>query len=94
MPDGFEVVSSGLLNAFVGVDGGIAGSSCQVLTVLIRDVFTFAVFITLCKTEVDDVDLVFGLVSSADQEVVRLDIPVNYSLLVHLLDTHHLNIYG
>jgi hypothetical protein len=54
----------------------------------------FTVFITLCQSEVNDVNLIFRLVSSADKEVVRLDVSVDDSLLVHLLDPHQLNIYS
>jgi hypothetical protein len=34
------------------------------------------------------------LVSSADQEVIRLDIPVDNTFFVHFLNAHQLNIYG
>lgn len=78
----------------MGVDRGITGGSSKILAVFVRDVLTLAVFITFCETEVDDVDLVFCLVSSADQEVIRLDIPVDYSFFVHFLNAHQLNIYG
>lgn len=78
----------------MSVDRGITSGSSKILAVLVRDVLTFAVFIAFCETEVDDVDLVFCLVSSADQEVIRLDIPVDNTFFVHFLNAHQLNIYG
>lgn len=76
------------------VDGGVARRASQVLAVLVGDVLTLAVFITLCQSEVNDVNLIFRLVRSADQEVIGLDVTVDYSLLVHFLDAHQLNIYS
>lgn len=88
MANGLEVVSARLLDSLVCVDGRIARRASQVLAVLVRDVFALAVFITLCQSEVNDVNLIFRLVRSADQEVIGLDVTVDYSLLVHLLDAH------
>lgn len=70
------------------VDRGVPGGSGKVFAVFVRDVLALAVFITLCQSEVNDVNLIFRLVRSADQEVVRLDVTVDYPLLVHLLDAH------
>ena len=55
--------------------------------------FALAVFKALSESEVNDVDLVFGLVRSPNQKIVRLDVTVNYPLLVHLLNAHQLDIY-
>ena len=76
------------------VDRGVPGGSGKVFAVFVRDVLALAVFITLCQSEVNDVNLIFRLVRSADQEVVRLDVTVDYPLLVHLLDAHQLDIYS
>lgn len=55
--------------------------------------FALAVFKALSESEVNDVDLVFGLVRSPYQKIVRLDVAVNYPLLVHLFNAHQLDIY-
>lgn len=89
--DCFKIVASGLLDALVGVDAGIPGRAREVLAVLVRDVLALAVLEALSETEVDDVDLIFRLVRSSNQEVVWLNVAVNDSLLVHLLDAHQLN---
>lgn len=94
MTNSLQIISSRLLNAFVGVNRCISGSSSQILAVFVGDVFALAVFITLCQSEVNDVNLIFRCVRSADKEVVRLDVSVDDSLLVHLLDAHQLNIYS
>lgn len=93
MPDGLQVVSARLLNTLVRVDRCVARRTGQVLAVLVGDVLALRVFKALGKPEINDVDLVFGLVRSSDEEVVWLDIAVDNSLLVHLLDAHQLNIY-
>jgi hypothetical protein len=94
MADGLEVVSPRLLDALVGVDRRVPGRARQVLPILVRNVLTFAVFETFSEPEVNDVDLIFRLVSSTDEEVVRLNISVDNSLLVHFLDAHQLNHYS
>ena len=45
-------------------------------------VFTLGVFKALSESEVNDVDLVFGLVRSPNQKIVRLDIPDQHPLRV------------
>ena len=90
--DGLQVVSSRLLDALVGRNGGVPGRSSQVLAVLVRDVLTFTVFVALCEAEVDDVDVVLGGLCATDQEVVWLDVSVDDSLLMHLFNaTNHLD---
>jgi hypothetical protein len=89
--DCFQVVSAGLLDALVGVDGGVSCGAGEVLAVLVGNVLSLTVFITLCQSEVNDVNLVFGLVSPADQEVVRLDVAVDNALFVNFLDPHKLH---
>lgn len=88
MPDGFQVVSARLLDTLVRVDRCVARRAGQVLAVLVGDVLALRIFKALGKPEINDVDLVFSLVRSSDEEVVWLDIAVDNSLLVHLLDAH------
>lgn len=47
---------------------------------------TIRVFVALCKPEVDDVDVVFGALSSSNQEIVGLNITVDDSFLVNFLN--------
>ena len=81
-----QVVSSGLLNALVRVDRGVAGSTSQVLSIFVGNMLIITVHINFSKAEVNDVNGVFILFRATDQEIVRLDIAVNDALLVHLLD--------
>lgn len=87
MADTFEIVPSGLLNSFMGCNGGISGSSCQVLAILVRNMNALVVLVALGEPKINDVNIVPCSVSSSDQEVVGLDISVNESLFVHLLDS-------
>lgn len=77
----------------MSVDRCVARRAGQVLAVLVRDMFTLAVFEAFGQPEVNDVDLVLSLVRAPDQEVVRFDVSVDNSFLVHLLDAHQLYIY-
>jgi len=70
-------------------DGGISGGSCQVFPVLVGDVHTLSVLVALSKTEIDNVDVVTCSVSASNQEIVWLDITMDQSLFMHLLDTTH-----
>jgi hypothetical protein len=48
------------------------------------------VLIAFCETKIDDEYAVLGLFIATDEEVVRLDISVDDSLFVHLLDSFQL----
>lgn len=81
-----HVVAAGLLDAQVGVDGGITSGSGQVLVLPIRDVEVgLGVTVFLGQTEIDDIDLVAAL-ADAHEEVIRLDITVDEGLGVDVLD--------
>jgi hypothetical protein len=84
--DGFEVVAATLLHAFMSADGGVTGSSGQIFTVLVGDVFALRVLIALSETEINNVDGVFGLFSSTDEEVIRFDVTVDNSFFVDFLN--------
>lgn len=86
MADGFEVVTSGLLVADMGVDRRIPSSACQVLTLAERDVFSLRILVALGQAKVDDVDVVLCAFCSANQEVVGLDVSVDNPFFMHFLD--------
>ena len=88
MADGLQIVSARLLNSFVCIDRSVSCRACQVLAILVRDMLTLTVFKALCQTEVNDVDLIFGLIRAPNQEIVGFDVSMNDSLLVHFLNSH------
>lgn len=47
----------------------------------------FRVLKAFSKTKINDVDVVLSAFSATNKEVVRLDITMNYTLLVHLLNS-------
>ena len=56
--------------------------------------FTGAILVAFGKTEVNNVDVVTGRFSGANQEIIRLDISMDNSLGVNLLEVlHQLNSY-
>ena len=85
--DSLEVIASRLLDTLVRGDRGVSCRTGQVLAVFVRDVLALAVLVALGQTEIDDVDVVASGFSASDQEVIRLDVTMNDSLLVHLLNS-------
>ena len=74
----------------MGVDGSITGGSCEVLSLSVGNVLSVPLDVSLGESEVDEEDLVTGLVES-DAEVVRLDVSVDEVPVVDVLDPgHHL----
>jgi len=68
------------------VDTGVTSSTCQVLVLTVRNVeVSLWVTVFLCKTKVNNIDLVSTL-ADAHQEVVGLDVTVNERLGVDVLD--------
>jgi hypothetical protein len=74
----------------VSVNTGISGGTGQVFTLAEGNVFTIGVLVTLGKTEIDDEDVILVLVISSDQKVIRLDITMDDSLLMDLLNSLNL----
>ena len=70
----------------MGVDGGVSGSTSEVLSLSVRDVFAISLDVPLGKTEIDEEDLVTGLVET-DAEVVRLNVSVDEMSVVNVLNT-------
>ena len=93
--EGFEVISTTLLNAQVGVDGGIARGSCQILAIAVRDMLaSLRVTEPLGQTEINNVYVVL-LLANSNEEVVRLDITMEevprmdeLDSLEHLIGQH------
>lgn len=82
-----HVVTAGLLDTQVGVDGGIAGGTSKVLVLTVRDVeVRLGVSVLLGETEINYIDLVTTL-ANAHQEVIGLDISVDEALCVDVLDS-------
>lgn len=72
------------------VDTCVSSGASQVFALSKWDVLAIGVLVALGETEIDDEDVIFVCVISADQEVVGLDISVNDALLVYLLNTLNL----
>ncbi len=70
----------------MSIDGGVPGGSCQVLSLSVRNVLPISLDVSLGKSEVEDEDLVAGLVQT-DAEVIGLDIPVDEVPVVDVLDS-------
>ena len=86
MANGFEVISTRLLNTLVSGDGCISGCPCKVLAIFVGNVLALAVFVAFGQAEVNDVDVVAGAFCASNEEVVGLDVSVDDSFLVHFLN--------
>ena len=69
---------------------GISGGTSEVLAFTEGDMLTLGVLIALGETEIDDVDIVFCALVATNEEVIRLDISVDNSLVMHFLNTGNL----
>lgn len=86
MTNCFEIVSSRLFVAKMGVDGSVSGGTSEVLAISEGDVLTIRGLVTLGETEVNDVDGVLCLIVTTYEEVVGFDVTMNDALFVHNLD--------
>ena len=90
--NGLQIISSGLLNTFVSRNRCIPGRASQVFSVLVRNMFTFTVFVALGEAKIDNVHVIFGCLCAANQEVVRLNVSMDDSFFMDLFDAlDHLN---
>ena len=48
---------------------------------------TLAVFVAFGEAEIDNIDVVTRGLGASDQEIIRLDVTVDYSLFMHLLNS-------
>jgi hypothetical protein len=88
--EGFEVVSSRLLNTEMCVDRGVTSGTGQVLVLSVRNVqVSLGVPVLLRQSEIDHVDLVASL-ADTHQKVVRLDVPVDKVSRVNVFDPRNL----
>ena len=77
-------------NSQVGVDGGITGSSSQVLVLAVWNVEVgLGVTVLLGETEIDNVDLISTL-ANAHQEIVGLDVTMDKVAGVNVLHSGNL----
>ena len=90
MADGLQIIAPRLLITNMGIDGGVPGRARQILALTERDVLALGVFVLLGQAKVDDVDVVLGLLVTAHQEIVRLDVTVDDPLFVHFLNAANL----
>ena len=84
--DALHVVSAGLLNTQVSVDGGIPGSSGQVLSFSVRNMLSISLNIPLGQSKVKKEDFVAGFIVS-HAEVIGFDISVDEVPVVNIFDS-------
>ena len=87
MTNGFQIVTSTLLDSLVRRDRGVSGGAGEVLAIFVRNMFTLTILVALSETKVNDEDIVSSRLSATDQEVIGLDITMDDPLVVHLLNS-------
>ena len=75
----------------MGVDGGVASGTRQILVLAVRDV-EVSLWVTefLRETKIDDIDLIASLANAHD-EVVGLDVTMDKIARVDVFDARDLN---
>ena len=89
MANALQIVTPWLLFALMGGNRCISSSSSQILTVFVGNVFSRAIHVALCETEVDYVHSVSIWFLRANEEVIRLNISVDYAFSVDFLEMLH-----
>jgi len=74
----------------MSVKRSVSCRSSQVLSLTEGDVLTLRVFVALSQTKVNNINVVLGLLCSADKEVIGLYVTVDDSFLVDFLDSLNL----
>lgn len=74
----------------MGIYTRIPSSSSQVLSLTEGNVLTIGVFVAFSKTEIDDENVILVGIISTYQEVVWLDVSVNYAFFMYLLNSLNL----
>ena len=87
MPDGLEIVSSGLLIPDVGVHTGVSGRTCQVFAISERNMLAIRRLVALSQTKIDNVNSIFCGFGTSNQKVIWLDVSMDNSLLMDHLDS-------
>lgn len=70
----------------MSANGGVPSSPRQILALAERNVLAFRVLIALGEAEVDDVNIVLGVVAASDQEIVWLNVAVDNPFFVDFLN--------
>ena len=73
----------------MGRNRGVSGGSCQIFTVFVGNMVTLTIHIALSETKVNDVDEVACGLSWTDEEVIGLNVTMDDSLGVNLLEVLH-----
>ena len=87
MANGLQVITTRLLVTDVSVDGSVTGGTGQVFAFAEGNVFSLRIFVAFGEAKINDVNVVLGAFGASDKEIVGLDIAMDNSLFVHLLNS-------
>ena len=90
MTNSFKIISPGLFVPNVSIDTSISGSTSEIFALAEGDVLAIGVLIAFSKTEINDENVIFVLIISSYQKVIRFNVSMNDSLLMDLLNSLNL----
>lgn len=64
-------------------------SSSKILSVFVGDVLSLTVLVALGETEIDDKDGISWMLSSTNEEIIRLNVTMNDPLFMYFLHMAH-----
>lgn len=70
----------------MGVDGGVASGSCEVLALPVGNMLAVPLNVAFCKAKIKKEDFI-GRFIVPDAEVIRFDVTVDEVTIVHVLDS-------
>lgn len=86
MANGLKVISSWLFVPDVSVDAGVSSSTSQILSLSKGDMLSLRILVALSETEIDNEYAILIVFWATNQKVVRLDVSVDNTLFVCLLN--------
>lgn len=87
MTNRFEVITSTLFFAQMRIEGSVTCSSSQIFAFSVWNVLTVGSPIEFSEAEINYIDKVLSLIVSSNQEIIRLNVSMDYPFLVDFLDT-------
>jgi len=86
MSQGFQVITSALLNAFVSSNWSVPGGPRQIFAIFIRNMLAFAILVAFGESEINYVDSILRGFSATYKEIVRFNIAMDNALFLHFLN--------
>jgi len=71
----------------MGIETCISSSTCKILAISERDMFTIGTFVAFSKTKIDNINGILSCICSTNKKIIWLDISVDDSFFVDDFDS-------